>query len=511
MKKYSGLWPLPGGTTAYIDTLLRCLLLLSASLICLGSHRVVCEESGTVDWGISVLDTYVYDLNVNRKEADFRWYFSFYVNSSFETGVVYIPKTLSTHVYYGENISGNWHNCIIDFQRRNLDISSPNQNLYPFDKYVIKILIGFNVSLETEDFNEKISKANFEIGKDIEPYWVLKRNINILGSIPNEYSVFLKDTNKTVLQIKVTLTRKIGQWLSPFILYWLIPIIIPILIFLAFLLLKREHELKISYLLGVITAIVPLIGLLNDIQGKKPPCITVVESIIMVALGGVIVLPLVLILASKKEESKRSEISLAYPEPKFDLQRFTSNLENFKAILDDETRYKLLERMRDQAINLPHDGLPSDIRNVIIEFLLILKDKIESEKMRPLCLSCLSIIYDRRDNVVNAKMKDLFLNRMEKICGNLTMEEKTRVLRIRQRFRNYDFEFMRKLLTDAVWKWETDEFEALYNSIEFDKLGKEAISELKKLLWKWRAEVNQRNDKEKVERIDKILDLSVFR
>lgn len=352
-------------------------LFLLVSPICLGSHSVTSEESEAVDWEIKVLYAYIHDLDVNTRQVDFQWYFSFNVNSSFEVKVVYIPEKKSPYAYYGTKTGGgNWYESKIDRPEADLDVSHQKQFWYPFDEYVMKILVGFNVSLKTESFDEKMSKANFEIkNKAIESFWVLKNNTRILDTVPDEYSDLLEDSNKTIFQFEITLARECHQQLIPFCLYWILPIIISS--FFTISLIKREHELKVPHVLGsVFSPIAILILLLINIKGEKPPCITLAEGIIVFSIFIVILCPV------------------------FSLARWG---------------------------------------------------------------------------------------------------------------RSYRFGYIEKLLTNAVGKWGKDKFEAFYRTIEFDKLNKEQISKLKNLLCRWKYEANKKKDKEKVRRIDKILDLYIFR
>ena len=131
--------------------------------------------------------------------------------------------------------------------------------------------------------------------------------------------------------------------------------------------------------------------------------------------------------------------------------------------------------------------------------------------MRPLCLNCISTIYNRNDKDVNFRIQRIFLTKIKKVYCDLTNEEKIKALSLLQKFRGYSFKFMKSVLTDAIEKWAKNEFETLYTSIEFTMLTKEQISKLKEILWKWRSEANQKKDQDKVDRIDKFLNLDAFR
>lgn len=154
--------------------------------------------------------------------------------------------------------------------------------------------------------------------------------------------------------------------------------------------------------------------------------------------------------------------------------------------------------------------MPHDIRNAISQLLLILKKEIENAKMRKLCLDILHIVNGRRDVVVNAKIKELFLSGIEKNYNDLSTEEKRYAIDIRQRLYEHDPDFLRELMLDSINKWSPDEFKELYSDIEFDRLDKNHKHKFKVLLWKLRDEANKRQLDEKVRRIDKYLQLPVF-
>lgn len=194
----------------------------------------------------------------------------------------------------------------------------------------------------------------------------------------------------------------------------------------------------------------------------------------------------------------------------FDLGRFQTNLRTLEGVSDSETRYKLIERIRHQTTDLPHDGMPHDIKKAIIELLLVLKKEVVNEKMRRLCLDILHVINGKRDNDVDTKIKELFLSWIEENYKDFTIKEKHYAMDIQQRLYNHNPKFIKELMLDSVNKWSPEEFEKLYKEIEFDRLAKSRIGELKFLLWKLRDEANKKQLKQKVQRIDKLLELYHF-
>ena len=138
------------------------------------------------------------------------------------------------------------------------------------------------------------------------------------------------------------------------------------------------------------------------------------------------------------------------------------------------------------------------------------KKEIENEEMRKLCLNILHIINGRRDVEVNKEIKTLFKSWIEENYQDLTIEEKPNAMDILQRLNEYDPDLLKELMLESINKWSAEEFEKLYKEIEFDRLDKRHIHNFKFLLWKLRDEANEKQLKEKVERIDKLLGLYIF-
>jgi len=499
----------------------KCFLLITllVLVVSLCFHTASCLESGSTDLQISSLNVIVYDLDVERKEVDLQCYFSFDANSSFETRVIFIPKTQPTYVYYGQNTSGDWHHCVIDLGRIHYDVSSPDQFLYPFDTYIVKILIGLNVTIETKRLMGELSKAEFEIEKDtersVETYWDISNDTEVVSNIPQEYAKFLNDANKTVFQLGIALSRKFNQRIVPLFSNWVAPILACAPPTGVFWFIKKEREFKfivasVAVIVGPATL---LMSMLFWMQSQKPPSsVTLGEILIMAAFVWVIALALngLRLIRKEKAREQQSQIAVAFPiESRFDPDKFATDVRNFTNLRDEDTRYKLLEGIRNQATCLPLDGMPPALRNMVINFLLILEGEMSNEKMRLLCMRCVSAIYHRRDPVVNDRVRTIFTGKMWRIFENLTMEEKAKALSLEQELREHDFEFMKELLTAAL-NWETTEFETLYTSIEFGNLTKKQVSTLRKTLWEWRADATQRGQAEKVSRIDRLLDLGEF-
>jgi predicted nucleotidyltransferase len=198
-------------------------------------------------------------------------------------------------------------------------------------------------------------------------------------------------------------------------------------------------------------------------------------------------------------------------ENKFDLNTYASNVDLFTSIHEKNTKEKLLERIRLQTTNLPYDGMPENLRNIVLALLSKLSDEFDDETVRGRCLDVISILSGRRDDEVNLKIKELFLDKINSVYGVLSVEEKNDALNILQRIQKHDVNIVNQLMTDAVEKWTQEEFQYLLNSIDFEKLNEEELIRLKNRLWNWRADAERKREEEKVLRIDKILELYHFK
>lgn len=195
---------------------------------------------------------------------------------------------------------------------------------------------------------------------------------------------------------------------------------------------------------------------------------------------------------------------------KFDLERFASNVDLFASIHEKNTKEKLLERIRHQTTDLPHDGMPESLRKIVLTLLSMMYQEFDDERMRGNLLDILSIISGKRDDVINGEMKELFMKKLDENYDALSVDEKKDVLNIVQRLQKYDFAVVDDLITDAIEKWTQEEFQHLRNSIGFDRLNKEELIQLKNQLWNRRANAERNEEEEKVRRIDEILEFYYF-
>jgi predicted nucleotidyltransferase len=246
-------------------------------------------------------------------------------------------------------------------------------------------------------------------------------------------------------------------------------------------------------------------GLVNELDGKR----TGIASILLPHRKSRPILETLERFGAKinKEIVWLPEIRYA---AQFDVEKFSSNISMFKDIQEIDTKEKILETVRHQTTNLPYDGMSDIIRSNVIALFYALQNECNSDTMRRRCLDILSIISRKRDEVVNAKMKELFLDRIQKIYPTMSIEEKSDALGIIQRLQRYNSKIIDKLIGDAIETWTAVEFQNLLNSIEFSRLNKDEIECLRKFLWNKRANAMKSQEKEKVERIDKILELYIF-
>jgi predicted nucleotidyltransferase len=246
-------------------------------------------------------------------------------------------------------------------------------------------------------------------------------------------------------------------------------------------------------------------GLINELDGKR----TGIASILLPHRKSRPVLETLERFGAKIRKEMVWLPEIRY-ESQFDAERLSSNISLFKEIQERNTKEKILETIRYQITHLPYDGMFDSLRSNIITLLHTLQNECETEEMRKCCLDILSIISGRRDEVVNTKIKELFLGKIHRMYPTLSIEEKSDALAIIQRLQRYEPKVINKLIDDAIETWTTIEFQNLLNSIEFSELDKGEIERLRKRLWKWRANAAKNQEKAKVERIDKILGLYIF-
>jgi len=196
---------------------------------------------------------------------------------------------------------------------------------------------------------------------------------------------------------------------------------------------------------------------------------------------------------------------------KFDSDRFVNDVEALGRLRDPETRLKMIERIRHQTTGLPLDGMPREVRDAVFHFLQIMEKEVKNLKMRRLCLDILHIISRKRDSEVDGRIKELFLSWIEEHYDELSIEEKQYAIDIRQTLSLYDAGLLKSLMLDSIDKWSDEDFDKLYNQMEFYRLDGRQLKDLKMLLWKLRDEASKNELKEKVRRIDKLLEIYPFR
>jgi predicted nucleotidyltransferase len=246
-------------------------------------------------------------------------------------------------------------------------------------------------------------------------------------------------------------------------------------------------------------------GLVNELDGKR----TGIASILLSHRKSRPVLETLERFGAKISKEMVWLPEIRY-ESQFDAERLSSNISLFKEIQERDTKEKILETIRHQITDLPYNGMSDSIRSNIITLLNTLQNECEIEDMRRRCFDILSIVSGRRDEVVNTKIKELFLDKIQRMYPALSIEEKNDALKIIQRLQRYEPKIIDRLIIDAIEIWTTIEFQNLLNSIEFNRLDKNDIERLRKRLWNWRANAVKNQEKEKVERIDKILGLYIF-
>jgi hypothetical protein len=192
----------------------------------------------------------------------------------------------------------------------------------------------------------------------------------------------------------------------------------------------------------------------------------------------------------------------------FDLKRFKSDLDALERIPDKETMQKFLENLRNRVHSeLPYEPLANEIRKEIYRLIDFLNLKISEKDFTQRCLDFLLVLLLRRDNKIQARISKIFLDKIEAMYPTLNTEQKCYALSILQRIHNYDYEYLRKLIEDAIEKWSDEEFAKLYRNISVNEIEKTSIRKLEHELWNLRSKAAKCQDKTKIKRIDAFLDM----
>ena len=201
----------------------------------------------------------------------------------------------------------------------------------------------------------------------------------------------------------------------------------------------------------------------------------------------------VTIPSSEKEKSEIIKIN-----------HYIEILEN-KKITAVETKKKILDTIRNLIREMFHYKLTKENKKPIFRLIKILDEEIKNKDVRSKCLDILDLLVWGGDKDIHDAIKH-FLPKVEKTYRYLTIDEKRYILKISQRLHNYDPISMQKLIEEGINKWSKEEFNGLYSNIEIDKIIKNFRKKIEKQLWEKRSIAEEQKNKEKIERIDKILE-----
>lgn len=211
----------------------------------------------------------------------------------------------------------------------------------------------------------------------------------------------------------------------------------------------------------------------------------------------------------KVEVRKKSVETPFLTAERYGVEDFETDLDILKNINEIETKSMFLKGIRDRIPDLPHE-LTSDLRESLIKFLGVLKREIEDDTLRGQCLNILRVISSnyKEDRNIMIKIKELFLERLDELYENLTIDQKSDALLIFQIIHKYELDFMRKLIRDAIEKWSDEEFDRLSDKIGFYELFRSHSGikkDLRKELWKLRSESKLGRNSTRTKRIDKLI------
>jgi len=216
------------------------------------------------------------------------------------------------------------------------------------------------------------------------------------------------------------------------------------------------------------------------------------------------------IIIKKFKVLERLSSQPSIPRRKFDWGLFNQNLNTFENLKSTGTKLKLFEKIRHQLVDLPQGKIPSKGRNDILRLFNIIDSILGKVKWRSICIDMLHIICDKRDKRVNEEMKKMLLNKITRIWPDLTIKEKSYVLSIIQELHENKLEMIENITRKAVEEWSEEEFTNLLKRINFHRLKKGDLKILEEQLFYWRSKAEKAGQYDKIERIDKILELNYF-
>jgi len=227
--------------------------------------------------------------------------------------------------------------------------------------------------------------------------------------------------------------------------------------------------------------------------------------------------------------SKLIESFLAFPEQiqmripdisvtierKFDLEEAEWYTQEIKKKYEPSVTQRLLEEFRTKLTDLPYDNVEhwnKEIKVFISSLLDIINNQLDDEEKRIQALDFLRIITHRCDKETFEDIKIKFLDKLltlyNKILHNHQLVKVHDILDLIQSLNNYEPKFFKKILIDAIYYWNDEEFASRYHDLDFYRCtDKNAIKEVRSELLNMMSKFKQEGDMNKTERTEKFYEI----
>lgn len=174
-------------------------------------------------------------------------------------------------------------------------------------------------------------------------------------------------------------------------------------------------------------------------------------------------------------------------ERKFDLDKAEWYLQEIQKKHDPSVMQRLLEEFRVQLTDLPYaasEDWTKDIKVFTSSLFDIIQNNLDDEEQKLQALDFLQLIAHRCDKETFEEIRIRFRDALQVFYNNMLQNHQIikahDLLDLLQDLDIYEVKFLKKLMMDAIYYWNDEEFEARYNDLDLYRCtDKNAIKELK--------------------------------
>lgn len=202
-------------------------------------------------------------------------------------------------------------------------------------------------------------------------------------------------------------------------------------------------------------------------------------------------------------------------ERKFDLDKAEWYLQEIKKKHTPLVMQRLLEEFRTQLTDLPYaasEDWTKEIKVFTSSLFDIIQNNLDDEEQKLQALDFLQLIAHRCDKDTFEEIRVRFREVLQALYNNMLQNHQIKkahdVLDLLQALNNYEPKFLKKLLMDAIYNWNDEEFESRYNDLDFYRCtDKNAIKEVKSELVSIMSKFTNDGDMKKAERSEKFYEM----